>query len=110
MVSREPNPNNWRPQAGPAPLTPEYQKRFEEITAEFAAGGAGNWPPTYCIPSGMPAMMSLYDPAEIVVTPNTTYILISHDSTITAESTRTAVPGRKIPCHVCGVLDRPVGR
>src|SRR4051794_39382399 len=76
---REGNPNNWRALAGPAPLTPEYQKRFEEITAEFLAGGAGNWPSTFCIPAGMPAMMSFYDPGEIVVTPDVTYILISHN-------------------------------
>src|SRR3989449_11766327 len=73
------SPNNWRPLAGPAPLTPEYQKIFEEITADLKAGGPGNWPSTFCIPAGMPAMMSLYDPAEIIVTPETTYILISHN-------------------------------
>jgi hypothetical protein len=73
------NPNNWRQLAGPAPLTPEYQKRFEEITAEFKAGGAGNWPSTFCIPAGMPAMMSLYDPAEIIVMPEQTWVLISHN-------------------------------
>jgi hypothetical protein len=76
---REGNPNNWRALAGPAPLTPEYQKRFEEITAEFKAGGAPNWPSTFCIPAGMPAMMAFYDPAEIIVTPETTYVLISHN-------------------------------
>ena len=40
--------------------------------------GPGNWPSSFCIPQGMPAMMNLYDPMEIVVTPDTTYILISH--------------------------------
>jgi hypothetical protein len=73
------NPNNWRALAGPAPLTPEYQKVFEEITADFKAGGGGNWPSTFCIPAGMPAMMSLYDPAEIIVMPEITWILISHN-------------------------------
>jgi hypothetical protein len=76
---RDGNPNNWRPLAGPAPLTPEYQKRFETITQDLKDGGPGNWPSTFCIPAGMPAMMSLYDPAEIIVTPETTYILISHN-------------------------------
>jgi len=76
---REGTPNNWRLLAGPAPLTPEYQKRFEVITQDLKDGGPGNWPSTFCIPAGMPAMMSLYDPAEIVVTPDTTYILISHN-------------------------------
>ena len=73
------NPNNWRELAGPPPLTPEYQKIFEDITADLKAGGPGNWPSTFCIPAGMPAMMSFYDPMEIIVTPDITYILISHN-------------------------------
>ena len=73
------NPNNWRELAGPAPLTPEYQKIFEDITADLKAGGPGNWPSTFCTPAGMPAMMSFYDPAEIIVMPDITYILISHN-------------------------------
>jgi hypothetical protein len=73
------NPNNWRALAGPAPLTPEYQKIFEGIQADLASGGAGNWPSTFCTPAGMPAMMSFYDPGEIIVTPDITYILISHN-------------------------------
>jgi len=73
------NPNNWRQLAGPPPLTPEYRKIFEEIQADLKEGGAGNWPSTFCIPAGMPAMMSLYDPMEMIVTPETTYILISHN-------------------------------
>jgi hypothetical protein len=73
------NPNNWRELAGPAPLTPEYQKVFEAIQADLASGGPGNWPSTFCVPAGMPAMMSLYDPMEMIVMPNVTYILISHN-------------------------------
>jgi hypothetical protein len=76
---RNGNPNNWRELAGPAPLTPEYQKVFERITADLKSGGPGNWPSTFCIPAGMPAMMSLYDPAEFIVMPNVTYVLISHN-------------------------------
>jgi hypothetical protein len=73
------NPNNWRELAGPAPLTPEYQKVFEDITADLKSGGPGNWPSTFCTPAGMPAMMSFYDPGEIIVTPDITYVLISHN-------------------------------
>jgi hypothetical protein len=68
----------WVPRGQKAPLTPEYEKIFDEITADQVAGGQANWPSAYCIPQGMPAMMNLYDPMEIVVTPGTTYILISH--------------------------------
>ncbi len=76
---RSDNPNNWNRLAGPPPLTPEYQKIWEDIKADLQAGGPGNWPSTFCIPAGMPAMMSFYDPGEIVVTPDTTYVLISHN-------------------------------
>ncbi len=72
-------PNNWIPLAGQPPLTPEYQKVWGEIKADLQAGGPGNWPSTFCIPAGMPAMMSLYDPAEIIVMPEVTWILISHN-------------------------------
>jgi hypothetical protein len=73
------NPNNWIPLAGPPPLIPEYQKIFADITADLKSGGPGNWPSTFCIPAGMPAMMSFYDPGEIIVMPDVTYILISHN-------------------------------
>jgi hypothetical protein len=73
------NPNNWLALAGPPPLTPEYQKIFEAIQADLKSGGPGNWPSTFCTPAGMPAMMSFYDPMEMIVMPEITYILISHN-------------------------------
>jgi hypothetical protein len=73
------NPNNWIPLAGQPPLTPEYQKVFADITQDLKEGGPGNWPSTFCVPAGMPAMMSFYDPGEIIVMPDVTYILISHN-------------------------------
>src|SRR5260370_17372784 len=76
------NPNNWIALAGQPPLTPEYQKIWEGIQADLKAGGPGNWPSTFCIPAGMPAMMSFFDPGEIIVTPAPTYLLIipNHNS------------------------------
>ena len=68
----------WVPPGQKAPLTAEYQAIFEANLADQAAGGPGDWPSTFCIPQGMPAMMNLYDPMEIVITPGTTYIFISH--------------------------------
>jgi len=68
----------WLARGEKAPLTPEYQKFYEENLADMKAGGPGNWPSSYCIPQGMPAIMNLYAPMEIIVTPETTYILISH--------------------------------
>src|SRR5215471_2063985 len=62
-----------------APLTPEYQKVLEESIADQAHGGQGNWHTgAECLPPGMPAMMTLYRPMEIVVLPEITYILIEH--------------------------------
>jgi len=70
---------NWVPVAGPPPLSPEYRKVFEEDRADMESGGQGtHWPSAYCVPQGMPAMMNLYDPMEIVITQDVTYILISH--------------------------------
>jgi hypothetical protein len=68
----------WVERGQKAPLTPEYQAINEAQLADQAAGGQGNWPSSFCIPQGMPAIMNLYDPMEIVVTQDTTYILISH--------------------------------
>jgi hypothetical protein len=62
-----------------APLTPEYQKVLEASIADQAAGGQGNWHTgAECLPPGMPAMMTLYRPMEIVVLPEITYILVGH--------------------------------
>jgi hypothetical protein len=62
-----------------APLTAEYQKVLEASLADQAAGGQGNWHTgNSCLPPGMPAMMTLYRPMEIVVLPEITYVLIDH--------------------------------
>jgi hypothetical protein len=51
-------------------------KRF--FLHSFAHGGQGGWSTGSCLPPGMPAMMTLYRPMEIVVMPEITYILIDH--------------------------------
>src|SRR5438094_8960753 len=51
-----------------APLTPEYQAVLEASLADQANGGQGNWQSGVdCLPPGMPAMMTLYRPMEIIV-------------------------------------------
>jgi hypothetical protein len=72
------SPNRWESATNKAPLTPEYRAVYEANLKEMAAGAPGDMPSWYCIPQGMPMMMSLYDPMEIVVTPDITYVLISH--------------------------------
>ena len=61
-----------------APLTPEYQKIFEDNLADVAKGGFGDDPVYTCIPEGMPRAMTLVLPMEIVVTPGTTYMMMEY--------------------------------
>jgi len=61
-----------------APLTPEYQAILEASLAEQARGGPGNDPQMGCLPSGMPRMMIGYYPMEIIITPETTHLLMEH--------------------------------
>jgi hypothetical protein len=60
------------------PLTPEYMKVYEDNLADMADGGPGNVPSWYCLPQAMPMMMNAYDAMEVIVAPETTYILMSH--------------------------------
>jgi hypothetical protein len=60
------------------PLTAEYQAVFEAGLADQALGGQGNDPTYTCIPDGMPRVMNVIFPMEIIITPNTTYMLIEY--------------------------------
>jgi hypothetical protein len=61
-----------------APLKPEYQAILEASLADQAAGGQGADPTYTCLSPGMPRIMNVYEGVEIVVTPNTTYMLMEH--------------------------------
>jgi hypothetical protein len=61
-----------------APLTAEYQARFDANLADQAAGGQGTSDTYVCLPNGMPRMMSAYEPIEFVIMPDITYVLIDH--------------------------------
>ena len=61
-----------------APLTPEYQTIFEANQRELDAGVPGTWPGPSCLPPGMPATMTAYQPMEIIVLPSVTYIRIDY--------------------------------
>jgi hypothetical protein len=78
-----------------APLTPEYQKVFEESMADQAAGGQGNDPPSRCVPYGLPRIMSVIFPMEVVVTPQTTHILFDY-----ALPRRIYTDGREFPKEI----------
>jgi len=58
-----------------APLTPEYQAIYEANLRDQAAGGQGTDPTGKCIPPGMPRMMTIVYPMELIITPKTTYLL-----------------------------------
>jgi hypothetical protein len=59
------------------PLTTEYQAILEASIADQAAGGFGNFPSIFCYAQGMPLVMIAFLPIELIVTQQTTYILIN---------------------------------
>jgi len=61
-----------------APLTAEYQKALEASLKDQAEGGQGGWQGGRCLAVGMPGMMTLFRPMEIIVLPEVTYIRIDH--------------------------------
>jgi hypothetical protein len=64
-----------------APLTPEYQKVLEANLAKGKAGVQFDIKGT-CGPVGMPRVMMMYEPMEIVIKPKVTYMLIESMSPV----------------------------
>ena len=79
-----------------APLTAEYQAIFEANLADLHAGKLGADPQVQCLPSGMPRMMIAYEPMELIVTPETTYVRVDHLS----EFRRIHTDGRDWPAEI----------
>jgi hypothetical protein len=90
------DPNKSEGLAQLAPLTPEYQAILEASIADQAAGGPGNDPTYTCLAPGMPRVMIVYDPMEIIVTPNTTHMLMGHIH----DSRRIFTDGRDWPAEL----------
>jgi hypothetical protein len=61
-----------------APLKPEFQAILEANLKDQATGGQGGDPTYACISPGMPRIMNPYGDMEIVITPDTTHILLEH--------------------------------
>ena len=61
------------------PLTPEYQRVYQQNLADMLKGGQGVDPTYSCVSPGMPRIMIAYAPMEVVVTPEVTYILMERD-------------------------------
>jgi hypothetical protein len=76
-----------------APLKPQYQAVLEANIAEHAQGGQAGDPTAMCLAPGMPRVMGAYSPMEVVVTPDTTYIMIEHIH----DSRRIHTDGRDFP-------------
>jgi hypothetical protein len=72
----DPTKIQGRPQQ--APLKPEFQAIWEANLKDQAAGGQGGDPTYGCLAPGMPRIMTPYGEMEIVITPQTTHILIEH--------------------------------
>jgi hypothetical protein len=62
------------------PLTAEYRAIWEAHLAEAAAGGQNYNTQVHCLPGGMPRMMMAYEPMEIIITPDITYVQISFNN------------------------------
>jgi hypothetical protein len=78
------------------PLTPEYQAIWEKNLAEAAAGGQSYNTQVHCLPGGMPRMMMVYEPMEIIITPEITYVAITFNN----EFRRIYTDGRDWPKNV----------
>jgi hypothetical protein len=61
-----------------APLKPEFQAVLEANLKDQSTGGQGGDPTYVCISPGMPRIMNPYGDMEIVITPDTTHILLEH--------------------------------
>jgi hypothetical protein len=77
---------NWPPEgyeaAGPAPLTPEYKAVYDKNQELRAQGILAGDPPATCLPPGMPRVMKMSFPMEIIVTPEITYIIADWESQV----------------------------
>jgi hypothetical protein len=91
------DPSKPRGRGQEAPLTAEYQAVFEANLRDLAAGGEGLWPGFTCRPPGMPALMTAYEPLEIIILPAITYIRIDH---IHDTHRRIYTDGRNWPAEV----------
>ena len=77
---------NWPPEgyevAGPAPLTPEYKAIYERNLELRKQGILAGDPPATCLPPGMPRVLKMSFPMEIISTPAITYIIADWESQV----------------------------
>src|SRR5262249_50730924 len=68
----------WVAAVQKAPRATGFHELLDQNTADQKAGGHGMEPSWMWLPPGMPRIMNVFEPMEIVITPWTTYVLISH--------------------------------
>ena len=78
-----PGGNPWDPSkpmglGQQAPLTPEYQAIFEASLQDQANGGRGNNYRAACVLAGMPRIMNLSAPMEILIQPGLTFFIFQN--------------------------------
>jgi hypothetical protein len=77
---------NWPPEgyreAGPAPLTPEYQAVYDRNQELRAQGILAGDPPATCLPPGMPRVMKMSFPFEMITSPDVTWIIADWESQV----------------------------
>ena len=105
-VWERPGAAQWDPSKPPglkqqAPLTPEYQAVFEANLANADAGGQEYNPQVVCLPSGMPRVMIAYEPFEIIIAPEITYMRFDQ----MGETRRIHTDGRGFPPKITPSFD-----
>jgi hypothetical protein len=70
------DPAKPRGSAQQAPLIAEYQAILAANLAEQRSGGDTYNPQAKCVPGGMPRMMIAYEPIELIITPEITYVWV----------------------------------
>jgi hypothetical protein len=75
------------------PLTDAYRAIWEANLVTEASGGQYYNPQARCLPGGMPRMMVAFEPMEVIVTPQVTYMQLSYLS----ELRRIYTDGRSVP-------------
>ena len=83
-----------------APLTAEATAIMEASIADQAKGGQGNYPTYTCLSPGMPRIMTPYGMMEMLITPDTTHVLIEH----VHDTRRIYTDGRDWPSNVAPTL------
>jgi hypothetical protein len=86
MWDRGSSLGSWDPTKPPgrgqqAPLTPEYQAVYEQNLAKDKAGREFD-PKFTCGPVGMPRMMNMNQPMELIIKPSVVYMLLENQSPI----------------------------